>query len=72
MVLATHTRMLCILLSEMVEAGCKYCLLPSQHDTQGLDFNIVFTNISRDHLDYYKTYDAYIQPKFFDDLSSRL
>lgn len=68
------------LLSEMVEAGCKYCFMEvsshaiDQRRIAGLDFNIaLFTNISRDHLDYHKTYDAYIsaKKKFFDDLSSQ-
>ena len=45
-----------------------------QERISGLDFDIaLFTNISRDHLDYHKTYDEYIvaKKKFFDDLSSQ-
>ena len=81
---ATHTTpdalSINALLSEMVEAGCKYCFMEvsshaiDQRRIAGLDFNIaLFTNISRDHLDYHKTYDAYIsaKKKFFDDLSSQ-
>ncbi len=42
-----------------------------QERTRGLDFaGGVFTNITHDHLDYHKTFAAYIQAKklFFDRL----
>ena len=63
------------LLSRMVEAGCKYCFMEVsshavvQHRIAGLKFKGgVFTNITRDHLDYHKTFEEYIKAKkgFFD------
>ena len=79
---ATHTTpdaiRLNALLSQMLEAGCKYCFMEvsshaiDQGRIAGLDFDqALFTNISRDHLDYHDTYDAYIsaKKKFFDGLS---
>lgn len=80
---ATHTTpdpvQLNALLAEMVEAGCEYCFIEvsshavDQKRISGLHFKgAVFTNISRDHLDYHKTFDAYIQAKkaFFDGLKN--
>jgi UDP-N-acetylmuramoyl-L-alanyl-D-glutamate--2,6-diaminopimelate ligase len=61
----------------MVEAGCDYAFMEvSSHAVQqqriaGLRFTgAIFTNISHDHLDYHKTFKAYIQAKkaFFDQL----
>ena len=66
------------LLSEMVEKGCEYCFMEvsshavSQNRISGLHFDIaVFSNISRDHLDYHKTFNEYINAKkaFFDNLT---
>ncbi len=66
------------LMFEMKEAGCEYVLMEvsshaiDQERISGLHFDgAVFTNISRDHLDYHKTFDAYIaaKKKFFDELS---
>lgn len=65
------------LLSKMVEKGCKFCFMEvsshavHQHRIHGVQFaGGVFTNITRDHLDYHKTFDAYIAAKkgFFDML----
>ena len=83
-ILATHTTpdalRLNAMLNEMVEEDCKYCFMEvSSHAVEqgrvtGLDFDLaLFTNISRDHLDYHKTFDAYIlaKKKFFDSLSSK-
>ncbi len=67
------------ILSEMIEAGCKYCFMEVsshamvQNRTYGLQFaGGVFTNITHDHLDYHKTFDDYIlaKKKFFDNLPS--
>ncbi|MEN0002624.1 MAG: UDP-N-acetylmuramoyl-L-alanyl-D-glutamate--2,6-diaminopimelate ligase [Bacteroidota bacterium] len=65
------------LLAQMVEAGCDYVFMEvSSHATvqeriAGLRFRGgVFTNMSHDHLDYHKTFKAYIEAKkmFFDNL----
>ena len=66
------------LLRKMIENGCKYCFMEvSSHAIVqlrilGLHFSGgVFTNISREHLDYHKTFSNYINVKksFFDSLS---
>jgi UDP-N-acetylmuramoyl-L-alanyl-D-glutamate--2,6-diaminopimelate ligase len=65
------------LLNEMVVAGCEFAFMEvsshaiHQHRIKGLQFaGGVFTNITRDHLDYHKTFKEYINVKkaFFDDL----
>lgn len=63
------------LMHEMVEAGCKYAFMEvSSHAAvqcriDGLHFRgAIFTNLTRDHLDYHKTVEAYMKAKkrFFD------
>ena len=65
------------LLREMADAGCGYCFMEVsshaivQDRIRGLHFaGGIFTNITHDHLDYHKTFAAYIQAKkrFFDQL----
>ncbi|NRA48995.1 MAG: UDP-N-acetylmuramoyl-L-alanyl-D-glutamate--2,6-diaminopimelate ligase [Phaeodactylibacter sp.] len=65
------------LLRDMVEAGCDYVFMEvsshaaHQQRIAGLHFTgAVFTNITPDHLDYHKTFKAYIEAKkmFFDML----
>jgi UDP-N-acetylmuramoyl-L-alanyl-D-glutamate--2,6-diaminopimelate ligase len=65
------------LLAEMVEAGCEYVFMEvsshaiDQKRISGLSFDGgIFTNLTRDHLDYHKTVDNYLKAKkqFFDDL----
>src|SRR5690606_37077188 len=80
-VAATHTTpdpiALNKLLREMVDAGCDYCFMEVsshaivQQRIAGLNFaGGIFSNITHDHLDFHKTFDAYIHAKkrFFDDL----
>ena len=58
------------LMREMVDAGCAYCFIV-QERIRGLHFEGgIFTNITHDHLDYHKTFAAYIEAKklFFDRL----
>lgn len=65
------------LLARMVDSGCTYAAMEvsshaaDQHRIAGLTFTGgVFTNLTRDHLDYHKTVQAYLQAKksFFDGL----
>lgn len=67
------------LLAEMVDEGCDYAFMEvSSHSTAqqrvaGLNFaGGVFSNITRDHLDYHGTVDKYMRAKkaFFDMLDS--
>lgn len=65
------------LLHGMVQAGCQYAAMEvsshaaDQHRIAGLEFaGAMFTNLTRDHLDYHKTVEAYLKAKksFFDAL----
>lgn len=65
------------LLSEMVAAGCEYAFMEcsshaiAQKRIGGLKFaGGIFTNLTRDHLDYHKTFENYRNAKkaFFDSL----
>ena len=80
---ATHTTpdpiALNSLFNEMLEEGCTHCFMEVsshavvQNRIYGIQFcGGVFTNISHDHLDYHKTFAAYIKAKkmFFDRLSN--
>ncbi|MBL6445501.1 UDP-N-acetylmuramoyl-L-alanyl-D-glutamate--2,6-diaminopimelate ligase [Fulvivirga sp. 29W222] len=67
------------MLDDMVKKGCEYAFMEvSSHAIQqervaGQKFaGAVFTNITHDHLDYHKTFDAYInaKKKLFDELGS--
>ncbi|MBR1593419.1 MAG: UDP-N-acetylmuramoyl-L-alanyl-D-glutamate--2,6-diaminopimelate ligase [Alloprevotella sp.] len=66
------------LLSRMADAGCEYAFMEcSSHAIQqkriaGLQFaGGIFTNLTRDHLDYHKTFENYRDAKkaFFDGLA---
>lgn len=78
---ATHTTPDAVelnrLLREMVDEGCEYCFMEVsshavvQNRITGLAFRGgVFTNLTHDHLDFHKTFDAYLAAKkrFFDNL----
>lgn len=65
------------LLHDMVEAGCEYAFMEVsshacvQHRIEGITFaGAIFTNLTRDHMDFHKTVDNYIAAKkmFFDAL----
>ena len=66
------------LLNEMVEAGCSFAFMEvsshavAQNRIGGLRFKGgIFTNLTRDHLDYHKTFENYRDAKkaFFDRLT---
>lgn len=80
-IIATHTTPDALAINEfmrrMADAGCEYCFMEvSSHSIHqkriaGLDFDgAIFSNITHDHLDYHKTFKAYIEAKkaFFDEL----
>lgn len=80
---ATHTTPDALAINEyirrMADAGCEYCFMEvSSHAVHqkriaGLEFDgAIFSNITHDHLDYHKTFKAYIEAKkaFFDGLSA--
>ncbi|MBR5600531.1 MAG: UDP-N-acetylmuramoyl-L-alanyl-D-glutamate--2,6-diaminopimelate ligase [Bacteroidaceae bacterium] len=65
------------LLAQMVEAGCEYAFMEvsshalAQERTGGLEFaGAIFTNLTRDHMDFHETMDNYLKAKksFFDNL----
>ena len=65
------------LLGQMADEGCKYAFMEcsshaiEQHRIGGLRFaGAIFTNLTRDHLDYHKTFENYRNAKkaFFDML----
>lgn len=74
-----HPLNLNALLAEMVNTGCEYCFMEVsshaivQNRITGLHFKGgIFSNLTHDHLDFHKTFDAYLEAKkrFFDRLSS--
>jgi UDP-N-acetylmuramoyl-L-alanyl-D-glutamate--2,6-diaminopimelate ligase len=65
------------LLGQMADAGCEYAFMEvsshaiDQRRISGLKFaGGIFTNLTRDHLDYHKTVENYLKAKkkFFDDM----
>ena len=59
------------LFSEMVEKGVEYCIMEvSSHSLEldrvyGIQFEGgIFTNLTRDHLDFHKTFENYYKAKF--------
>lgn len=80
---ATHTTPDAIainsLMAEMVKEGCGYCFMEvsshaiDQKRIEGLDFDGgIFTNLTRDHLDYHNTFEEYrdVKKRFFDNLKA--
>ena len=66
------------MLAQMVDAGCEYAFMEvsshalAQERTGGLEFaGAIFTNLTRDHMDYHETMENYLKAKksFFDNLS---
>ncbi|MBQ5752567.1 MAG: UDP-N-acetylmuramoyl-L-alanyl-D-glutamate--2,6-diaminopimelate ligase, partial [Bacteroidaceae bacterium] len=65
------------LLGQMVDASCEYAFMEvsshalDQERTGGLEFaGAIFTNLTRDHMDYHETMENYLKAKksFFDNL----
>lgn len=59
------------LFAKMVEEGCNYCVMEvSSHSlaldrVYGVDFKVgIFTNLTRDHLDFHKTFENYYKAKY--------
>ncbi len=66
------------LLAQMVDAGCEYAFMEvsshalAQERVGGLEFaGGIFTNLTRDHMDFHETMENYLKAKksFFDNLS---
>ena len=66
------------MLAQMVDAGCEYAFMEvsshalAQERTGGLEFaGGIFTNLTRDHMDYHENMENYLKAKksFFDNLS---
>ncbi len=58
------------ILSQMVDAGCQFAVMEvsshalDQNRVGGIDFaGGLFTNLTQDHLDYHKTFEAYFECK---------
>ena len=58
------------LFDEMVKCGCEYCVMEvssqalDQRRVDGIHFEAaIFTNLTRDHLDYHGTFEAYREAK---------
>ncbi len=69
---------LAFLLREMVRGGCRACVMEvsshalQEHRTSALEFDVgVFTNLSREHMDYHGTLESYADAKarLFEQLS---
>jgi len=67
------------LFATMVERGCEYCFMEvsshsiDQDRVAGLEFKVgIFSNLTHDHLDYHKTFEAYrdCKKRFFDTLGN--
>lgn len=65
------------MLAQMVDSGCEYAFMEvsshalAQERTGGLEFaGAIFTNLTRDHMDYHETMENYLKAKksFFDNL----
>lgn len=80
---ATHTTpdtlSIHAMIREMIDLGCDYCFMEvsshaiNQQRIAGLTFTgALFTNITRDHLDYHRSFQEYVRTKkkFFDLLPS--
>ena len=59
------------LFKEMVEENCDYCVMETSSHSLDLDrvygceYEVgIFTNLTRDHLDFHKTFDNYYKAKF--------
>ena len=59
------------LFKRMVDCGCEYCVMEVSSHSLDLDrvygckfHSAIFTNLTRDHLDFHKTFEAYYKAKF--------